>query len=141
MIKIWKEEEDKKKLLVLEDLARRIRDAGEKLPDESTDMKQLVSMVKELNEKIDELRGMLDPKLRSSALELKKEEEILSLLNKHKALTSSQLSELIGLSRTRCNEYLKKLERKGLTECIAIGRKKVYRIVDGILNKSNEKMV
>jgi DNA-binding Lrp family transcriptional regulator len=54
--------------------------------------------------------------------------EIISLLKKHKNLSSSQLSKLIGLSRTRCNEYLKELEREEIAENITVGRKKIYRL-------------
>jgi DNA-binding Lrp family transcriptional regulator len=132
-----KKVEEGKELQVLEDLARRIRnDVGEDVSGEEVyDIKHLVLLVKELNQKLDELKEMLTPRLKSTALELRKEEEILFLLSKYKTFTSSQLSGLMDLSRTRCNEYLKKLERKGILECVTIGRKKVYRIKDEVLNR------
>ena len=55
-------------------------------------------------------------------------EKIKSVLKQHKKLTSSQLSQLIGLSRTRCNEYFKEMTREGITESVMIGRKKFYKL-------------
>jgi Fic family protein len=142
MIKFWKNEKDENKLRMLEDLAKKIREAKkEKVAlTANSETKKLIFLVEELNRKFDELKEILAPKFKSSVVEQKKEEEILSLLNRYKTLTSSQLSGLIGLSRTRCNEYLKKLERKGITESLTIGRKKVYRIKDEVLklNRKNE---
>jgi Fic family protein len=140
MIRFWKNQKDINKLRMLEGLAKKIRETkSEKaLLTVDSDTKKLIFLMEELNKKFDELKEILAPKFKSSVVEQKKEEEILTLLNKHKTLTSSQLSGLIGLSRTRCNEYLKKLERKGITESLTIGRRKVYRIKDEILNRDRE---
>jgi len=59
----------------------------------------------------------------------KMKEKIIALLEKHKKLTSSQLSKLLGLSRTRCNEYFRELTREGITEGVVINRKKYYKLV------------
>ena len=61
-------------------------------------------------------------------VETKRIEEITSLLERHKKLTSSELSELTGLSRTRCNEYFKLMEKLGKVEAIFGGREKFYRL-------------
>jgi response regulator of citrate/malate metabolism len=55
-------------------------------------------------------------------------ELILNVLREKKRLTASQLGNLIGLSRTRCSEYLKELAREGKTEGVIIGREKYYRL-------------
>ncbi len=55
-------------------------------------------------------------------------EKIKSMLKHHRKLTSSQLSELIGLSRTRCNEYFKEMSKQGVVESVIIGRKKFYKL-------------
>jgi biotin operon repressor len=56
-------------------------------------------------------------------------DQIILLLRQHRKLDSSQLSRLIGLSRTRCNEYFRELTMKGVTEGIIAERKKYYKIV------------
>jgi len=53
---------------------------------------------------------------------------IKSLLGEHKKLTSAQLSKLINLSRTRCNEYLIDMERKGIVKGTTIRRQKFYEL-------------
>lgn len=55
--------------------------------------------------------------------------KIIFLLRQHKRLSSSQLSKLLGLSRTRCNEYFRELTKKGITEGTIIDRKKYYKLV------------
>ena len=59
----------------------------------------------------------------------KRKREIISLLEKHEKLTSSQLSNLLGMSRTRCNEYLKNLEREGITKGKITDMKKFYKLI------------
>jgi hypothetical protein len=56
-------------------------------------------------------------------------EEILSQLQQHKKLTSSQLSKIINLSRTRCSEYFRELTIGGKTEGVIINRQKYYKLV------------
>ena len=62
-------------------------------------------------------------------VEGKIKEQIISLLQQNKKLTSSQLSNLIGLSRTRCNEYFRELTKEGYTEGVVINRQKYYKLV------------
>lgn len=50
------------------------------------------------------------------------------ILKKHVTMTSDQLCKVIGLSRTRCNEYLKELENSGLAESKLVDRKKHYSL-------------
>ena len=59
----------------------------------------------------------------------KVKEQIISLLKERGKISSIQLSDLIALSRTRCNEYFRELTKEGLTEGIIIGRKKYYKLV------------
>jgi Fic family protein len=58
----------------------------------------------------------------------KTKELIKLILQKQGELTPIQLSKLIGLSRTRCNEYLKDMEREGIVTSRKIGRRKVYKL-------------
>lgn len=55
-------------------------------------------------------------------------ENIKSLLERHEKLSSVELSELIGLSRTRCNEYFKLMEKLNIVEPFIIGKEKFYKI-------------
>ena len=61
-------------------------------------------------------------------VEFKKIERITSLLQQHGKLSSSQLAQLMNLSRTRCNEYFKQMEKLGITEPILIGKEKFYKL-------------
>ncbi len=70
------------------------------------------------------------PERELTIVEKKRIEEIESLLKKHKKLSSWELSELTGLSRTRCNEYFKLMENLGMVESILNGKKKFYKLKD-----------
>ena len=61
-------------------------------------------------------------------VETKRIENITSLLEVHEKLSSRDLSELIGLSRTRCNEYFKLMEKLGMVEPVLNERKKFYKL-------------
>ena len=61
-------------------------------------------------------------------VESKRIEDIKSLLGKHGKLTSSELSQLTGLSRTRCNEYFKFMKKLNMVEPFSSGRNKFYRL-------------
>ncbi len=54
---------------------------------------------------------------------------VKSLLGEHGKLTAAEMSKLLNLSRTRCSEYLKELERKGLAKGVKVRRKVYYELV------------
>jgi len=58
----------------------------------------------------------------------KRVEDIIPILERKKKLTSTELSDSTGLSRTRCNEYLKLMERLNIVEPFLDGKKKFYRL-------------
>jgi DNA-binding transcriptional ArsR family regulator len=99
-----------------------------------TQMEEVISLLKNLNRKIDGIRKILEKreKVKESQKILETKEKIISILKEHKSISPSELSKLIGLSRTRCNEYLKKLENEGLLKSIRVGKKKVYRLKEFI---------
>jgi Fic family protein len=61
---------------------------------------------------------------------LKVKSMIKSLLEEHGKLSSTDLSRLLKLSRTRCSEYLNEMVREGLLEHTTVRRKKYYTIVN-----------
>jgi len=60
---------------------------------------------------------------------LKIKSMIKSLLSEHEKLSCNELSKMIKLSRNRCNEYLKELERAGIVEGTRIRRKRFYSLI------------
>lgn len=93
--------------------------------------------VEQLNKKLDDIREIL--------LEIKKEskpkkEEVVPVkmrtkqaiklfLKRHGKVTPSMLANVIGLSRTRCNEYLKEMEEEGIVKGEIEGKKKFYTLI------------
>jgi AraC-like DNA-binding protein len=61
-------------------------------------------------------------------VERKRMERIIDMLKRHSKLTSSQLSQLMGLSRTRCNEYFKEMENMNIVEPVILGKEKFYAL-------------
>lgn len=59
---------------------------------------------------------------------LKVKSMIKSLLGEHKKLSSTDLSRLLKLSRTRCSEYLNELSREGVIAYTTVRRKKFYEL-------------
>ena len=66
--------------------------------------------------------------IKPQTMTVKTKDAIRLILQKYKELTSSQLSTLIKLSRTRCNEYLKEMENEGILLSKINCRKKLYSI-------------
>ena len=97
-----------------------------------------VESLKNLNQKIDrmeaKLRGIDDVisesgiTLQRRTVSVKTKEAIRMILQKYREITPSQLSRLIKLSRTRCNEYLKQMEDEGMAISRTMSRKKFYSL-------------
>jgi Mn-dependent DtxR family transcriptional regulator len=60
---------------------------------------------------------------------LKIKSMIKSLLSEHGKLSCEELARMVKLSRNRCNEYLKELERAGTVEGTRVRRKRFYSLV------------
>jgi response regulator of citrate/malate metabolism len=94
--------------------------------------------VKNLNRKIDALNSKMrafEEVASTSGIEIKpqtmtvKTKDVIKLISqKHQELTSSELSKIIKLSRTRCNEYLKEMENEGILMSRINCRKKLYSL-------------
>lgn len=88
-----------------------------------------VTKLDELVQRIEKIEKTLGLQHEEGVRKVKIKEQIVSLLQQHKKLTSSQLSKLIRLSRTRCSEYFRELMREGKTEGVIINRQKYYKLV------------
>lgn len=56
-------------------------------------------------------------------------DRIISILQEKKRLTASEMSEMVGLSRTRCSEYFRELMLEGRVEGVLINRQKYYKVL------------
>lgn len=94
--------------------------------------------LRNLNRKIDTISSKMKAfeeaastngfEVKPMTMSTKTKDAIKLILKKYRELTSSELSKLIKLSRTRCNEYLKEMENEGiLVSCINC-RKKLYSL-------------
>ena len=88
-----------------------------------------VIKIDELIQRIEKIEEILESQQEGGIRKAKVKEQIISFLQQNKRLTSSQLSNLIGLSRTRCSEYFRELMREGKTEGVIINRQKYYKLV------------
>ena len=99
----------------------------------SLELEKLVSLkekIDKINSKLNEIEDIISRggfKLNTHAVSSRTREAIRLILQKHVELTSAELSRLINLSRTRCNEYLKEMELEGELESRINCRKKLYR--------------
>ncbi len=66
--------------------------------------------------------------IKPQTMTVKTKGAIKLILQKYKELTSSELSRVIKLSRTRCNEYLKEMENEGILLSKINCRKKLYSL-------------
>ena len=97
-----------------------------------------IERLKNLGQKIDRIESKLlaiDDTISSSGIKLqqrtisvKTKEAIRMILQKYNEITPAQLSKLIKLSRTRCNEYLKQMEDEGIMMSRVDSRKKFYSL-------------
>src|SRR4030066_2469415 len=96
---------------------------------------KILEKMKELEGKLDENQRLMrelhkkyvkmgEKKLRAIPYRTRTRSAIKLILKKHSPLSSDQLCKLIGLSRTRCNEYLKELENSGAATTKIVERKK-----------------
>jgi len=95
-------------------------------------MKDINSRLDEVSEKIDELKFIYQSnsrqKMSNSARKMKVKEMITLIIQQHGMLSAPQLSKLLNLSRTRCTEYLKEMEAKGILDADTNCRKRFYKL-------------
>jgi response regulator of citrate/malate metabolism len=117
----------------IERLEKTINDKiPEKALSESTFKQEIVDSEEVVAKILAEIRKATRPIIASKQqltfVEQRTIEKIISFLQEHGRLSSSQLAQLMQLSRTRCNEYFKLMENLGLVEGIDIGKERYYRL-------------
>ncbi|MEM7825085.1 MAG: helix-turn-helix domain-containing protein, partial [Candidatus Aenigmatarchaeota archaeon] len=130
----------------LNDLERKFKEhIPEKVLTESKFVQEVQSSEDIVNKIISEVRSLAEQKqpvkvienkfnglnteFKPTIVETKRIEKITDLLQTHKKLSSIQLAHLMGLSRTRANEYLKQMENLGLVYGTIDGKEKYYQLV------------
>lgn len=121
--------------LKMAELERKIEERiPEKVLSETTFKQEIVDSEEVIQKIISELKTVTRPLIASkqqlTIVESKKIEKIVSILQEHGKLSSSQLAQFTTMSRTRCNEYFKQMEELNLVEGIEIGKEKYYRLKD-----------
>jgi hypothetical protein len=121
-----------------DDEKRILEDSIKQLDSRYAGIAMELERMKKLSEKIDKieakLRGLDDivssggMSLQPRTISVKTKDAIRLILQKYGKVTPSQLSKLIKLSRTRCNEYLKDMENEGAAFSIIECRKKLYSL-------------
>ena len=94
-------------------------------------LKNLKDKIQKIDTKLNEIEKIISSggfKVQTKPVSSKTKEAIRLILQKYGELTSDQLSKLIKLSRTRCNEYLKEMELEGTTVSRVECRNRLYKI-------------
>ena len=95
-------------------------------------MKEMNFMLEEIAEKMDQMMILQQSNSRQktspSVRKMKVKEMITLLLQQHDVLSAPQLCNLLNLSRTRCSEYLKELEKEEKVGSETINRKKYFKL-------------
>ncbi len=94
-------------------------------------LKNLREKIEKIDDKLKEFERILNKrqiKPLAPPVSVRTKEAIRLILQKHGEVTASQLSKLIKLSRTRCNEYLKEMESEGILTSKVVCRKKYYML-------------
>ncbi|MEM5772882.1 MAG: winged helix-turn-helix domain-containing protein [Candidatus Aenigmatarchaeota archaeon] len=115
----------------MEELLRQMDAQRAQMAIELEKLKNLGEKIQEMENRLKEIERIISAggyKLRTNPVSSKTKEAIKMILQKYGELTPFQLSKLIKLSRTRCNEYLKEMEREGIAVSRIESRKKYYKL-------------
>jgi len=128
----------------LDEIERRIETIPEDILTEKKFKEELDTSEDIVNKIVSEVRAIareksvreiIEDKLidqKPTLIEMKRMERIRNVLKEHEKLSSSQLSQIMNLSRTRCNEYFKQMENLGMVEPVIIGKEKYYKLSQSI---------
>lgn len=95
-------------------------------------LKNINNKFDDMNKRLSDLEKRLSGEVKDNnnfiPLTVKNKEVIRLILERHGGLSASQLSKIIKLSRTRCNEYLIEMEKDGFLVSMSKGREKLYNL-------------
>lgn len=95
-------------------------------------LKNINTKFDSLNERLSilerKIAGETEEKNNSSPLTVKNKTAIKLIIRRHEEITATELSKLLKLSRTRCNEYLVEMEKDGVLVSKIVGREKFYSL-------------
>lgn len=94
-------------------------------------LKALNQKVERISDQLQGINSMMEDNgidIQTPTKSTKTIDAIKLILQKHGEMTASELSGLIKLSRTRCNEYLKQMEDESILVSKTISRRKIYGI-------------
>jgi len=126
---IFKSEDNEKK--ILEENIKKLDVKYAKIAIELERLKKLSEKIDKIEAKlkgIDDIVSAGGMSLQPRTISVKTKEAIRLILQKYGKVTASELSKLIKLSRTRCNEYLKEMEEEGILFSLIDSRKKLYSL-------------
>jgi len=119
-------------LILKKDLQRESR----RIPSEVQDLEHIKERLEEISEKISRLHERMDsidgkkpaPPIQEGVKKTRLKKVIEDGLREHGKLTAYDLGQMLSLSRTRCSEYLKEMERAGIVKGKTVSRKRYYEI-------------
>ena len=126
---IFKSKDEEKE--ILEESIKQLDARYAKIAIELERLKKLSEKIDKIEAKlkgVDEIISASGMTLQPRTISVKTKEAIKLILQKYGKITPSQLSKLIKLSRTRCNEYLKEMENEGILFSTIDCRKKFYSL-------------
>jgi len=91
-------------------------------------LKQKIEKIDSKLREMEQIISKSSPVFQTRSKSSTTKEAIKLILEKHNELSSAQLSKLMKLSRTRCNEYLKEIEIEGIATSRIYCRKKMYKL-------------
>jgi hypothetical protein len=104
----------------MDDILLKIRDLEKKVEtvkrERITEFMELEKLTDKSMEKSDSIRTL---KIKSM---------IKSLLSEHEKLSCDDVAKMVNLSRNRCNEYMKEMERAGIVDGTRVRRKRFFSI-------------
>ncbi len=105
----------------LDNIFAKLTDLDRKI--ERIDKDKISKLADDISFKLDKSRNRPD-----GVRKRKVKNMIYALITEHKRLTAFDLSKMLNMSRTRCSEYLKELERAGILTGVTNCRKRYYEI-------------
>ena len=102
--------------------------------------RRIAENIEEINDRLEKIeRYIIETKIRQETpLSTKRQDNIILFLRKNE-YTAGQLATVLGISRNRCNEYLRELEKQGKVRGNLVGKKKFYYAVEEDNSKTNSK--